>query len=188
MKTYAEIKAELLEIADVLKKYSENIQPQVFDILIKNFIGSNSILNGTTETPSPEVVKGGITKNPKPPRRASGAKEIVSLVKDLNLRAPGNKSFKDFNEEKKPNTAFEFNTVAVYYMTDILQVSGITPNHIFTCYKEVSKRPPEAFIQSLRDTASKQGFIDTAETGNIKLLMRGRNLVEHDLPRQKTIK
>lgn len=193
MKSYDEIKSELIEIADILKKYPENIQPQVFDILTKHFIGYNSGSSSQSEQ-NPSVEEGSrsekVNKEKSKPNGKPGgrAKDNLSLIKELNLRPSGKKSFKDFYEEKNPTSAFEFNTVAVYYLIEELQLSGITQNHIYTCYKEVAKRPPEAFNQSMRDTASKNGYIDTSDINNIKIPLRGKNFVEHDLPKQKASK
>lgn len=187
MKTYDEIKAELLEIADVLKKYPEAIQGQVFEILIGNFLGEiiakrqPDAEKKWSEPKTESDKKSSTTKN----RPNGKSKESYSILKDLNLRGNGGQSFKEFFEEKKPKSATEFNSVAVYYLADILKIGGITPNHVYTCYKEVKQRTPEAFIQSLRDAASKHGYIDTADMNNIKIPLRGKNFVEHDLPKKK---
>ena len=193
MKTYEEIKTELLAIADVLKKYPENVQPKVFDILTSHFLEKpmpDTKVEGSSEKEKTTAkVKPKSTSTPKPSGKSSKkSSDSVTLLKDLDLRKKGEKSFKDFYEEKKPGAANEFNSVAVYYLSEILELSGITPSHVFTCYKEVTKRPPEAFIQSLRDTASKNGYIDTADINNIKIPFRGKNFVEHDLPKQKAKK
>jgi len=188
MKTYDEIKAELLEIADVLKKYPESIQGQVFEILTKNFLGE-----AITKGQKPADKKENLTKadsnktnSPAKSKPAGKNKESYSILKDLDLRGNGGQSFKDFFEEKKPKSAAEFNSVAIYYLADILKITGITPNHVYTCYKEVKQRTPEAFVQSLRDAASKHGYIDTANMNDIKIPLRGKNFVEHDLPKKKS--
>jgi len=188
MKTYEEIKAELLEIADVLKKYPESIQKQVFEILTRNFLGESTTKGHgllDVETKQPKTQEGKGQKASAKTKGPGKNKESYSILKDLNLRGNGGQSFKDFYDEKKPKTATEFNSVAVYYLTDTLKLTGITPNHIYTCYKEVKQRTPEAFVQSLRDTASKNGYIDTADINNIKIPLRGKNFVEHDLPKKK---
>ena len=174
----------------MLKKYSESIQPQVFDILTKNFLGEASTREHTPADKKPNAsklsAKGGKESTTTTKSKSSGkSKESYSILKDLDLRGNGGQSFKDFFEEKKPKTATEFNSVSVYYLADTLKIAGITPNHVYTCYKEVKQRTPEAFVQSLRDTASKYGYIDTADINNIKIPLRGKNFVEHDLPKGK---
>jgi len=189
-KTYEEIKSELLEIADVLKKYPDNIQPQVFEILTKHFLGTTTYDSHDEKQTSSAVGKKQEDKQDKDKtsKSVSKSKESVSLVKDLNLRPAGKESFKDFYEKKKPTTANAFNAVAVYYLSELLQMTSITPNHVYTCYRETNVRPPEAFLQNLKDTASKNGYIDTSDTSNIKIPLRGKNYVEHDLPKQKVKK
>lgn len=191
MKTYEEIKDELIAIADVLKKYPENIQPQVFDILTSHFLSGQKII----KTENKQEAEKPISKaNPKSSSSSKGngkttkkSSDNLTILKDLDLRAKG-KSFINFFEEKKPSASNEFNSVAVYYLVEILELSGITPNHIYTCYKEATQRPPVAFVQSLRDTASKNGYIDITDINNIKIPMRGKNFVEHDLPKKKVKK
>lgn len=192
MKTYDEIKKELIAISEVLKKYSENIQPQVFDILTSHFLSGQII---TTPENKQVTEKPNLKTTAKPSFSSkvngkSGKKssDSLTILKDLNLRAKGKKSFIDFLKEKDPGASNEFNSVAVYYLLEILELSNITPNHIYTCYKEAAQRPPVAFVQSLRDTASKNGYIDTADINNIKIPMRGKNFVEHDLPKKKVKK
>ncbi len=113
------------------------------------------------------------------------SKESISIDKHLNLRAQGKKSFKDFYEEKRPSSSMEFNTAAIYYLSQILELDTINASQVYTCYKEVNQRPPVAFIQSLRDTASLKGYIDSSDVGNLKIPSRGVNFVEHDLPNKK---
>jgi hypothetical protein len=123
------------------------------------------------------------TKDAK--HKASKTKESISIDKNLNLRVKGKKSFKDFYEEKQPKSAMDFNTVAIYYLSEILELENISASQVYTCYKEVTKRPPEAFVQSLRDTASVKGYIDSADIENLKIPSRGINFVDHDLPKKK---
>ncbi len=192
MKSYEEIKAELIDIADVLKKYPESIQPQVFEILTKHFVGDVSADKSEPKIKQAEIKnsdKNNEIAKPKGNGKATAkSKESVSIIKDLDLRPKGETSFKDFYTEKQPSSAMDFNTVATYYLKEICQVDSVTPNHIYTCYKEVGQKPPIAFNQSLRDTASKNGHIDTSNTNDIKIPLRGKTFVEHDLPKQKTIK
>ncbi len=46
------------------------------------------------------------------------------------------------------------------------------------------RRPPEKFKQAFIDTKNKKAWVDVDEDGNLHLTPRGRNLVEHDLPRK----
>lgn len=108
-----------------------------------------------------------------------------SIVKDLNLKPKDKKSLKAFFEEKKPETNIESNAVFVYYLEKILTVSVINIDHIFTCYREVRSRIPGNLKQSIADSGSKYGYIDTSDMRNIKIIVRGVNLVVHDLPKKK---
>lgn len=108
-------------------------------------------------------------------------------MKDLNLRGSGSTpSFRDFVAEKQPKSSIEFTAVAVYYLTKLLGLTGVTAAHVNTCYKEVGQRPPGSFKQNLWDTSSNRyGYIDAGDMNDIRMPHRGETFVEHDLPRQK---
>jgi len=79
----------------------------------------------------------------------------------------------------------EKNVVFVYYLQNIVSVQGITPNHIYTCYKNVGSKVPTALRQSLLDTASLKGWLDTSNLDEVKLATPGENYIEHDLQAKK---
>ncbi len=108
----------------------------------------------------------------------------LSLIKDLDLSEIGNDfSLLDFYAAKAPQTAMESNVVFVYYLQQIAMLKGIGVNHIYTCYKYVNIKYPNALKQSLADTSSRKNWLDTSSFEDIKLSTGGENFVEHDLPR-----
>lgn len=124
-------------------------------------------------------------------RKSKGrsTRESLAIVKDLDLSSNGGKqSLRDFYEEKLPGVGMENNVVFVYYMQKIANVSGITVNHVYSCYKDVGARVPTALRQSLIDTSHNKGWIDTSSLEDIKVPTTGENFVEHDLPKKTTNK
>lgn len=113
-------------------------------------------------------------------------KESYSLVTDLDFTANGGKkALRDFYTEKAPSNAMERNTVFVYYLQKIAKVSGISVNHVYTCYKHVNEKVPGALRQSLLDTSSRKGWLDTGSMENITVPTLGENLIEHDLVKRE---
>jgi hypothetical protein len=154
-----------------------------FEKLVTHLLQGGNVNQNKSTSLTPSTVQ---KKNKSSKTKSTKQKEVVSIVKELNLRPKGKKSFKDFFAEKKPSSAQAFNTVAVYYLARVIEQQGISPSHVYTCYKEVSERPPVALPQSIRDTASLKGFIDSSDSHNLKLTTRGENFVEHDLPAKDT--
>ncbi len=142
---------------------------------------------------SPPSDAGTHTPSTKPRRTKSGAskttnkrKESYQIVKDLDLSPKGGKeSLKDFYSKKSPSTALKRNALFVYYLQKIAKTKDIGVNHIYACYKNVSERVPGALRQSLLDTSSRNGWIDTKSMQNITITTHGENLVEHELTVQK---
>lgn len=127
------------------------------------------------------------TANSKKVAKVAGRrKESYSIVKDLDLSSKNQgQSLRDFYKEKAPTSGMERATVFVYYLEKKAGITSIAPDHIYTCYKEVGVPVPKALKQSLLDTASRKGSIDTSDLGSITLTTVGENMVEYDLPKKK---
>ena len=193
MATYEELKAELLEIASVLDQLPDQVQPQAYELLIATFLGKKPHSEPTTKSDSDSGSSSDQNKQRKPapknePTKNVGSqrrvkKEAYSLDRDLDLRGNGSiPSFKEFVLEKKPNNTSTFNAVAVYYLRKVLGLETITLNHVYTCYGEVDRKPPQHFRQSFIDTKNKRGWLEFNDEGNLEVPHRGVVFVEHDLP------
>jgi hypothetical protein len=105
--------------------------------------------------------------------------------RDNNLNLFGGNgvpSLKAFLEEKKPKNKFEFNSVAVYYLKEIIKLDVITLDHLYTCYAEAKERPADFFKQSVRDTKSKLGTVTFDKDWHLSLPLKGKTFVEFDMP------
>lgn len=120
-------------------------------------------------------------------KRSSSNGSQPTIVKDLDLSgaSKGVERLKDFHASYKITSNLERNLVFLYYLQNMLEISPITPNHVFTCYRDVSVKVPAALVQSLRDTANRRGWIDTSDTNNLKVTFPGINHLEHDLEKAK---
>jgi hypothetical protein len=194
MPSYEDLKSELLEISKILEKLPEQVRPQAYDLLVAEFLGRApaEVPKNALKSAEKEIVtrdeKPHITKF-KPDDSASARKrtrgrESYAIDRNLNLR--GDKSipsFKSFHDEKKPGSAMEFNAVAVYYLQKLLGMNEVTLDHAYTCYEEVSRKPPGAFRQSFIDTKNREGWLEFDDSGHISIPHRGIVFVQHDLPR-----
>jgi hypothetical protein len=125
----------------------------------------------------------------KPPRKRASAKP-PAMVGDLNLRPPDKQAFRDFVTEKAPTTSNDRNVVTVYYLKEVLGLSKVSADHIFTAFREMSTKwkLPNNLRNSLQVTKSQVGWIDTRDMDDITLAAAGTNVVEHDLPRATKVK
>jgi hypothetical protein len=162
--------AILKKIDEQLKGLSPEVKAEAFQILVQRHLGPSAAAYRRAEAGhSQHAVK----------RAKPKGKPQLSIIKDLDLKNP---SLRDFYTEKSPRTFFERNAVFVYYLQRLKETQEITPDHIFTCYKEVKERVPGAFYQSILDTRVKKGWLDTTDMNDIKVTTVGENFVEHDLP------
>ena len=125
----------------------------------------------------PELPNGSATKkksNRKPP--------TMGIVPDLDLKPKGKESLRDFFTEKSPKKQWEMIVVFIYYMQKELEIQNITPNHVYTCFKDVNKKASVDIPQGVRNVASRQGYIDSKNGDDLVMTVPGENFVEHDLP------
>jgi hypothetical protein len=106
----------------------------------------------------------------------------LAIVKSLNLHPEGKQSLKEFVATKNPKTQEEHIAVYIYYLKNVLDEANVGFSHIYTCFKETGERMPGDLAQSCRN-ASKKGWIDTANTEDLKRTTRGDNFVDKELPR-----
>lgn len=100
-----------------------------------------------------------------------------SFITELNLKPEGKDSLKNFVSKYKTSSGAEYNLVFVYYLQNILGEKNIGPNHIYTCYKDLNVKFPSNIRQSLIDTKSKKGWIDTSNMNDIKVSTVGENAI-----------
>jgi hypothetical protein len=76
--------------------------------------------------------------------------------------------------------------VAVYWLAKESGLSsGITVDHINTCYQGAGRKRPSNLRNALAVTAMKKGWLDTSDGSDIKLTVPGEDFVVHELPPKK---
>jgi hypothetical protein len=139
--------------------------------------------NGSRSS-APEILATENKKRSPVSRNKTGAPPTI--VKELDL-APrnGQPGLKDFAAPYNPGSAKEWNLLFLYYMVKNERANPVSQDHIYSCYKAMGVRPPEAFSQSMFDTASKKGWIDSKSLSDIKLTIAGENFMDHDFPKKE---
>lgn len=162
-----DIEGEEAFVKEIYNEYREKIYSRFDESALK---GDRPVDQRSTKIVSKLVAKKQGKKGPR--------KESYTIIKDLDT-----KNLVDFYKEKGPQTGFERNVVFVYFLEKKIQISNITPNHIYTCLKHVEVEVPKALKQSLVDTYHSKGWIDASDMENITTTTAGENIVEHRLPR-----
>lgn len=174
----------LPQIAETVKQLPEALQPRAFEALLEEFRSSEPRRDCTKQVEESEFP----TKPSKETRKAKRKRTKAPTVrKDLDLRPKDKMSLPEFAEGKAPKNNYDKNVVSVYYLRQIAGTEAVGVDHVFTCYREMGWREPADLANSLQQTASKMGYLDTAIRDDIKLTPAGRNHVDLDLPRKKKV-
>ena len=152
----------------------------------------STLFDGVSETDEQELSVGDVADpaDSGMPGDAGGEKKApkarknptYSFVKDLNLRPQGKKSLKDFITEKAPQDQQARLAAIIYYLTKDLGLPNVGVNHVYTALKEIGERVPSDIAQIARNIAGRKGWLDSADSDDLKVTTRGENFVEHELP------
>lgn len=180
---------ELEGSEEFVSKYLELFESKLQAITVSaGNLDNNEDVDKGDVSPKPKTRK---TSKKKSIKTTPGKKTLTRQPKqlmDLNLRPKGKEPLKDFYAKYDVKTNFEKNVSFTYYLTKVINIKGITIDHIYTCYKETDQKVPENIYQSLADTKKHKGWIDTTNMEDIKLSIQGENYMEHDVPRAGTKK
>lgn len=170
---------------------SESVQQDAFAAILRSLAGEQSGRD------MPEQNQGAPQKATRPKRPASGSPtkagsgerprkraSAPSFVRDLNLRPPKKRSFDEFVALKQPQNDRERLVVATFWLQHEAEISELTPSHLYTCFKQAKWKVPNNLKNALQVVASKKGWIDTANSADLRVTIAGENFVEHDLPKQ----
>lgn len=136
----------------------------------------------TKAAPTPPPKGGGRVTTGR--KRKAKSKVAPKQIKDLNLRPKGKESVGDFADKKRPTNQMQKCVVALYYLLNVLKLDKAGLNHVFTVFKDVGWRVPANLANTLHQTGT-VGWLDTADSEDLKVTGIGENLVEHDLPKAK---
>jgi len=130
----------------------------------------------------------------KPEKQATKKKRKAALVapthqmlNDLDLSGgKDNVSLRDFYDQYKAKSYLEKNLTFCYYLEHIINISPLTADHVFTCYRTLNIKAPKALHQSLKDTSRYKGWLDTSSLEDIKTPIAGMNYIEHDMSKAES--
>lgn len=182
----------LKSISETLDKLMAEERSRVVNWVVSKFGGSTPApVQNLRQTPvtGPNKASEDSREAPIATRKAKvskKAKTIISMDKSLNLAPQGQITAIQFAAAKSPSNAKEKSVVAVHYLRDVVGVEKVTVEGVFTFFKSVQWPAPTDLKNTLQQAGS-DGWLDTADSGDIKLTSLGENIVEHTLPRkQKT--
>lgn len=180
----------IVKCHEALKDLSNDSRTRIFRYLSDryNVEGVNPLTEGASRTASKEQSANGSNKTSnqktsskkKSRKTSSGSNESYSLLSDLDLMPKDQESLEDFYSKYKTSNNFERNIVILYYLKNILNVENVNVNHVYTCYKKLSLRIP-ILGQSLRDTKSRKGWVDTSNSDDLQVTVAGENYIEHEI-------
>lgn len=130
---------------------------------------------------SPESSKKTGTKSNKTASKSSSPS--LKIIKNLDFKPSGKKSFLDFIEEKKPKNQNDKCTIAIYYMTHQMEISKVSAAHVKTAFKFAKWLLP-ANLPNRLSQAGTEGFLEITNLDEIELTSIGENLIEHKLPKK----
>lgn len=171
---------------NISKNLSQNIKNISKTLYIKPTNQEDFILLPKGIEKVMDILKGNSKDNKKKKNISVGdnSKAKIStnlkVLTDLNLRPKDKISLKDFAENYSIKSGEELSLLVIYYLKEKLNET-VTLNHIYSCYKELGKKIPQYFKQTLTNQKNNRNWIDVDDWNNIKFTIPGMNQMEHEL-------
>jgi hypothetical protein len=126
---------------------------------------------------APAANGGGVlepAKAKKAPKVRSVSSDDPKFLTDLDLRPPEKESLKEFVAKYNAKSYFERNLVYTQYFHEIVGMSTVTVDHIYTCYRHMGGKIP-AFPFTIKDTRHHKGWLEFTDMNSIKVTRTGLN-------------
>lgn len=162
------------------------VKPEGLEYAIQ-ILSGNSVSKVSTKTPKKKL-KGNSSDSEQTSKRTNnktGKTNKFTLDRQLNLRPDGKESLKDFAANYQMDSSAKQIVVIVYYLKEILKLSKVSADHIFTGLDELNVRIPKSLNQIIVNTRGREGWLDYSGMDDINLSMQGRNAIKFDLPKKK---
>jgi hypothetical protein len=112
-------------------------------------------------------------------------KRAYTLVENLDFSSTnGRLSLAEYVDTKFPITNEERILVFLHYLQHLMQLTEITPDHIYTCFKVTKMRVPFSIENTLQATAKQRRWIKVAKDGTLTVTPAGKLYVENQLPKK----
>jgi hypothetical protein len=89
-----------------------------------------------------------------------------------------------FYAQFSPKNHSEKILIFLKFLVETLEIESPDTDQVYTCYKAVSEKIPQAFAQAFRDTSNKFGYIDLKSATNILIPIAGDNHFTHTLKKK----
>lgn len=192
---FDELLKQMPAVAKAVNEFkSDAVQQQAFTAILRSLHGQDPLESNEFQEPNRSTAGEKLKKRKRSlskteGNKASSKKKMTtaapSLVSDLNLRPKGKESLRDFLAQKSPKDNQEILAVIVYYLQKVLTTNSISQDHIYTAFKEISKKVPTNIYMALIMTHKRKGWVETKNMSDLKMTIPGENFVEHDLPGKK---
>lgn len=142
--------------------------------------------NSSSRTSAKKANKSGGTKSEKKASTNGQARKGTSsnslkLDRQLNLRPEDKESLRDFAAKYQIDSTPKQILVIVYYLKEVLGLTNVNSNHIYTGLDELNVRIPDTLDIIISNTKNRNGWLDFESKEDIGLSVQGRNAIKHDL-------
>lgn len=115
-------------------------------------------------------------KNAPAKKSPTGSKTLKRLS-NIDFEPTGKENLSTFIGKYSPKNDKERNLLFTFYLQEILKITEITFDHIYTCYDALDLRVSENLTQTVRNTSSKTGWIEL-KNSIISVTVKGNNQIK----------
>jgi hypothetical protein len=110
-------------------------------------------------------------------KKVSKPSRMLKRLNNINFEPTGKESLRDFFSRYTTTNDKERNLLFVHYLQNVLEIVEISFDHIYSCYDILELRISENLPQTIRNTASKTGWIET-NNSILSVTIKGSNQIK----------
>lgn len=110
-------------------------------------------------------------------KKVSKPSKTLKRLTNINFEPTGKESLRDFFARYTSTNDNERNLLFVHYLQNVLEIVEISFEHIYSCYDILELRISENLPQTIRNTASKTGWIET-NNSILSVTIKGSNQIK----------
>lgn len=169
-------------LSAVKSKYINPINDEDFSIVAEGIKKATEIISRTSgssprgKSSSKEKKEDANDNNESTSKNRKSTGNSNKKLTDLDFYPAGQKSLTDFIKGFKIKNDSERNLLFTHYLSNVLKISKITLDHLYTCYDEVDYKIPENMAKSLSNTTVR-GWLKS-DKSNITITTKGVNKIK----------
>jgi hypothetical protein len=174
-----DVEGDVEFVREVYKDYREGLIAKPTNAFVQagedDEIGTGNA--STSSAGAPQKDSEGVRRKRKAPRQQKDGATAAPVFKPALVNDLATTDLKSYMADFDPKSNYDYIALFMSYLEG-KNISPVTFNHVYTCFRDAQVKAPVALRQAFIDTRNKKGFVEFTSPFDVSLTERGRNHVQ----------